>query len=106
MVVGFFLDYYGLPKVKSHVTHFVTILDIAAGKAAIPGTGDVPAVFTYTQDIGKFTAALLTLPKWEKQSYIIGDKLTWNEFLKLAEEVRGEYLSDSFLTSLTRPVFC
>ncbi|KAI0842316.1 hypothetical protein F5Y06DRAFT_124498 [Hypoxylon sp. FL0890] len=87
--IGFFLDYFGLPKVKSHVAHFTMVLDIGAAKAAIPGSGNVPGVFTYTQDIGKFVAALLTLPKWEKESYIVGEKITWNEFLKLAKDVRG-----------------
>ncbi|KAI1140605.1 hypothetical protein F5Y05DRAFT_279416 [Hypoxylon sp. FL0543] len=87
--VGYFLDYFGLPKVKSHVAPLTMVLDIGAAKAAIPGSGNVPGAFTYTQDIGRFVGALLTLHKWEKESYVIGDKLTWNDFLKLAEEVRG-----------------
>ncbi|KAI0126962.1 hypothetical protein BJ170DRAFT_425144 [Xylariales sp. AK1849] len=89
MCIGFFLDYMGMPKVKSYLTPTTMILDVAAAKAAIPGSGDVPGAFTYSQDVGKFVAALLTLPKWEKESYVIGEKLTWNEFVKLAENVRG-----------------
>lgn len=88
---GFFLDYFGMPKVKSHLRMITMVLDVIAAKAAIPGSGDVPGVFTYSQDVGKFAAALLTLPKWDKESYIVGDKLSWNEALKLAEEVRGKY---------------
>ncbi|KAI1374560.1 NAD(P)-binding protein [Hypoxylon crocopeplum] len=87
--IGFFLDYFGMPKVKSHLRPTTMVLDIVAAKAAIPGSGDVPGVFTYSQDVGKFVAALLTLPEWEKESYIIGEKLTWSECLRLAEDVRG-----------------
>ncbi|VUC32446.1 unnamed protein product [Clonostachys rosea] len=87
---GLFLDYWGFPKIKSYLTPMTLVVDIAAKKAAIPGSGDVPVVFTYSEDIGKFTAALLTLEKWDKESYIVGDKLTWNEFLKVSEDVVGE----------------
>lgn len=86
---GAFLDYYGMPKVKSYLTPTAIVVDMAAAKAAIPGSGNTPVVFTYSGDVAKYTAAALTLPKWEKESYIIGDKLIWNEFVKLAEEVRG-----------------
>lgn len=88
--LGFFLDYFGMPKVKSHLQPVTMAIDVVAAKAAIPGNGDVPGVFAYSQDVGKFVAALLTLPRWEKESYVIGDKLTWNECLKLAEDARGE----------------
>lgn len=49
----------------------------------------MPVVFTYSFDIGRFVAALLGEDKWEKESVIIGDKLTWNEFLAIAEDVKG-----------------
>ncbi|KAJ3540732.1 hypothetical protein NM208_g4931 [Fusarium decemcellulare] len=66
---GFFLDYWGMPKVKSYLS--------------------TPVVLTYSVDVAKYTAALLTLEKWEQESYAIGTKLSLNEFLRLAEEVRG-----------------
>ena len=88
---GFFLDYWGMPKVKTYLTPITILVDIAAGKAAIPGSGDTPVVFTYTQDVAKYTAAALTLDKWEKESYVIGAKTTLNNLLKVAEDVRGTY---------------
>ncbi|KAI8649656.1 NmrA domain-containing protein [Fusarium keratoplasticum] len=87
---GFFLDYWGMPKVKSYLGPSVLVLDLPAKKAAIPGLGDTPVVFTYSGDVAKFTAAILTLDKWEKASYVIGDKVTWNEFVATAEEVLAE----------------
>ncbi|KAM3064943.1 hypothetical protein ACMFMG_011230 [Clarireedia jacksonii] len=86
---GFFLDFYGAPKVKSYMQPMPVVVDLASNFAAIPGSGNVPAVFTHTFDVGKFVAALLTKENWEKETYIIGDKLTLNEFVRVAEEVKG-----------------
>jgi hypothetical protein len=86
---GYFLDYFVLPKVKSYLSPLAFALDIANNYAAIPGSGDVPVVLTHTFDIARFVTALVRQPKWEKESYIIGDKVTWNEFLRLAEEAKG-----------------
>ncbi|PQE18288.1 nmra-like family protein [Rutstroemia sp. NJR-2017a WRK4] len=89
VLTGYFLDYYGAPKVKSYMPPMSLVIDVPNNSAAIPGDGNVPAVFTHTFDVGKFTAALLTKDKWEKETYIIGDKLTLNEFVRIAEEVKG-----------------
>ncbi|KAH7161739.1 hypothetical protein EDB81DRAFT_925388 [Dactylonectria macrodidyma] len=86
---GFFLDYWGMPKVKTYLTPITLLVDIAAGKAGIPGSGDIPVVFTYSHDAAKFTAAALTLDKWEKELYAIGAKITLNDLVKVAEDVRG-----------------
>jgi len=86
---GFFLDYYAIPGVKSYMKPFTFAVDIANGAAAIPGSGETPIVFTHTFDVAKYVAASLDLPKWPERSIIIGDKVTWNQFVKLAEDARG-----------------
>ncbi|CAH0003544.1 unnamed protein product [Clonostachys byssicola] len=86
---GFFLDYFGLPKFPSHMPPTTMVLDVANNAAAIPGSGDVPAVFTHTSDVAKFVAASLDLDNWDPVHYVIGDRVTWNEFLHLAEEAKG-----------------
>lgn len=65
------------------------VSDIANNAAAIPGSGDVPAVFTHTSDVARFVAASLDLDHWDSVHYVIGDRVTWNEFLRLAEEAKG-----------------
>ncbi|KAF2163835.1 hypothetical protein M409DRAFT_26015 [Zasmidium cellare ATCC 36951] len=90
IVNGMFLDYFGMPHIKTHLTPLVMVLDIENRAAAIPGSGDVPATFTYSYDAARFVAALLDQPRWSKESKIIGDTVTWNEFLRTAEEVTGE----------------
>ncbi|KAL3444832.1 NAD(P)-binding protein [Aspergillus insuetus] len=86
---GFFLDYYGLPKLKSYLQPFVFAVDVANNTAAIPGTGDVPIVFTHTFDVARFVAALVGEPNWPERSIVIGDKKSWNEFVAIAEDVKG-----------------
>ncbi|KAM0559997.1 hypothetical protein ACHAPJ_003952 [Fusarium lateritium] len=87
--VGFFLDYYGLPKIKTHLPMLTFALDVANKKAAIPGTGDESISFTYTYDVAKFVAVLLEEPKWGELSVCYGERTTWNKFLKVAEDVIG-----------------
>lgn len=45
--------------------------------------------FTYTKDVAKFVVEALSLPTWGRNTYVIGDKMTWEEFVKVAEEARG-----------------
>ncbi|KAF0316086.1 hypothetical protein GQ607_016695 [Colletotrichum asianum] len=73
---GYFLDYFGTPKVKSYMD-------------------DVPVVFTHSFDVARLVAALLEKSKWPAETYIIGDKVTFHEMLRLAEEVKVQY-SDGF----------
>lgn len=89
VINGFFLDYYVAPYVKSYLGGLTLAIDIANKTAAIPGSGNVPVVLTYSFDVGRFVAALLTQSSWDKESYIIGDKLTLNEVLAIAEETTG-----------------
>lgn len=89
VINGFFLDYYVQPHVKSYLSGLTVAVDIANKVAAIPGSGNVPITFTYTFDIAKFVSALLNQSSWDKESYIIGDKVTFNELLAIAEEARG-----------------
>ncbi|TEA19773.1 Oxidoreductase BOA1 [Colletotrichum sidae] len=86
---GFFLDYWGPRAEKSHMTPLALFVDIPGHAAAIPGTGDVPAVFTHTRDVARFVAAALDLDEWEPEFYVVGDKLTLNELLGIAESAKG-----------------
>ncbi|SCO86007.1 uncharacterized protein FRV6_10134 [Fusarium oxysporum] len=96
IVNGYFLDYYGLPYLKSYLTPFTFAVDIANKAAAIPGTGNDIVYFTYTFDVAKFVVALLGLSDWDETTYCYGDKATWNEILQLAEESRGSKFTVSY----------
>lgn len=86
---GIFLDYYGLPHVKSYLDPMPFVVDMAHQTAAIPGTGNELMMWTYSVDVAKFAIAALDLPSWEEKTYCYGDKMSWNTFLKLAEYARG-----------------
>ncbi|KAI1370469.1 NAD(P)-binding protein [Hypoxylon crocopeplum] len=86
---GYFMDYFGMPNFPSYLTPYVVLMDIPGNTAAIPGGGNKLVTFTHTSDVGKFVAASLDLEKWEHVSIIIGDKVTMNEAVKLAEEAKG-----------------
>jgi nucleoside-diphosphate-sugar epimerase len=87
---GFFLDYWGMPAVKSYMKPGIMVIDIPHAAAAIPGTGNTPVAFTHTTDVAKYVAAAMDLEKWELGYNLTADKINWNEFLTLAESVRGK----------------
>ncbi|KAH6714334.1 hypothetical protein BKA61DRAFT_481756 [Leptodontidium sp. MPI-SDFR-AT-0119] len=86
---GFFTDFYAIGAIKLYMTPMTSVVDLAHNIAAIPGLGDVPIVFTHISDVGKYVDAALDLEKWETEYYLIGDKVTWHEFVKLAEAAKG-----------------
>ncbi|TPR01829.1 hypothetical protein CAN33_0041260 [Aspergillus niger] len=86
---GMFMDFYGSPLLKSNVGPFPMFVDIASKMAAKPGSGDEAIVLTRVLDIARFVVRILDLAEWPKESYIIGDRVTFHEFVNMAEEVRG-----------------
>ncbi|KAF9768550.1 hypothetical protein IL306_014149 [Fusarium sp. DS 682] len=91
---GHFSDYYGYPKVKTYLKHAAFLVDIANKTAAIPGSGDDKVAFTYSFDVARFVDALVnTDQKWPTHSVIIGEKITVNEIVAIAEEATGAQFS-------------
>ncbi|KAK1528627.1 uncharacterized protein CCOS01_06461 [Colletotrichum costaricense] len=86
--IGWFIDYYVAPYVKSYIKPEGLFIDMENNAAAVPGSGDSLAIFTHSLDVAQFVTAYLHLPKWEKSAYIRGDRLSWNQFLQLAEEIK------------------
>lgn len=97
---GYFLDYYGMPYIETHISELITfIFDMVNKAAVIPGTGNDLVSFTYTQDVANFVVKALDLPKWEEEMFCYGDKVTLNQFLGLVEEATGKLpnISDTAL---------
>ncbi|KAK1655842.1 hypothetical protein BDP81DRAFT_305723 [Colletotrichum phormii] len=88
---GTFLEYFAPATLQSHHPHSTLVLDIAHAAAAIPGDGNTPVTFTYTFDVARYVVAALDLPTWpaDHELRIVGDELTFNEFVTLAEETKG-----------------
>ncbi|PSN61719.1 NAD(P)-binding protein [Corynespora cassiicola Philippines] len=86
---GWFLDYYGMPHWKSYLHPWINVLSMEKKWAAIPGDGSARAHFVTTQDMGRFVAHLMDLDKWPKISSIVGEELTMDQLVELAEKARG-----------------
>ncbi|KAF2501137.1 NAD(P)-binding protein [Lophium mytilinum] len=86
---GFFLDYFGIPKIESFLQPTTIVLDLNNNTAGIPGEGNTPVAFTHTTDVARYVSKLLDIAKWKPDSYTIGDKITWNDFVALAEKTKG-----------------
>ncbi|KAK1520246.1 uncharacterized protein CCOS01_10365 [Colletotrichum costaricense] len=90
---GFLSDYFVMPRGKSHMTPLVVLVDMMHNKATVPGSGSVPVVLAYSFDIAKFVVKALGLDHWEKEMYVIGDRLTLTEVVALAEKTKGAKFS-------------
>lgn len=87
--VGWFLEYYGMLHVKTYNPQTTFVVDMANKAAAIPGTGKDLMTFTYSLDVAKFVLEAIDLPNWDRDTIVVGEKITWEEFVKLAESARG-----------------
>ncbi|KKK15762.1 hypothetical protein P175DRAFT_0428272 [Aspergillus ochraceoroseus IBT 24754] len=90
VIPGFFMDYWGMPHVRTNLQPFTFGIDIASGHAAIPGDGNDVIGMTYTYDMAAFIARLLHVEEWPEFSVIVGDDITYNQLIELGEQVRGK----------------
>lgn len=88
---GTFLEYFAPPGLKTHHPPSVLAVDMAHNAAGIPGDGNQPVTFTYTLDVARFVSAALDLEAWPatRELRIVGDEVTFNELVAIAEEVKG-----------------
>ncbi|CAG8020465.1 unnamed protein product [Penicillium olsonii] len=111
--IGFFSDYWGMPHIHSHLKPFFWGIDLANGKAVIPGTGNEKFTVTYSGDLAKVIVKLLDEEKWPERGLLSGSDISFNELLAIAESIRGskfdvvydplEKLKEGRATLLWRP---
>ncbi|KAL4752094.1 hypothetical protein BDW72DRAFT_202655 [Aspergillus terricola var. indicus] len=89
VIPGFFMDYWGMPHVKTQLSPMTIAVDLANCEAAIPGDGNDIIAMTYSYDMARFIAHLLESEKWEEFSVVVGDEVTYNQLVKIGERVRG-----------------
>lgn len=87
---GWFSDYYGMPYYKTHLHPWINVLNMEKKWAVVPGDGTARANYITTQDMAKCFARLMDLEAWEPITSVVGDDLSLNEVVALAEEVRGK----------------
>nr|XP_036589052.1 nmrA-like family protein [Colletotrichum truncatum]KAF6800694.1 nmrA-like family protein [Colletotrichum truncatum] len=91
--IGFFSDYWGMPRVKSNLKPFHWFLNMERGLAVIPGSGDDVFTVTYSEDLGRAIVALVNSEeRWPKEGILRGDTISVNKLVSIAEKIRGSKL--------------
>ncbi|GFF33484.1 isoflavone reductase homolog P3 [Aspergillus udagawae] len=90
VIPGFFMDYWGMPVVCTNLTPCTFGINIQHCQAAIPGDGYDVMCMTYTYDMAAFLLRLLDVEDWPEFSIVVGDEVTYNQLLEMAEEIRGQ----------------
>ncbi|CAG8143014.1 unnamed protein product [Penicillium nalgiovense] len=98
IIPGFFMDYWGMPHVLTHLQPFTFGIDISSRTAAIPGDGNNVICMTYTYDMAVYVVKLLDLDEWPEFSVIVGDEITYNQLLGMLEEFTGKHIACHYLT--------
>lgn len=86
------MDYYGIPHVETYLKPLTIMIDIPHQKAAIAGDGNALMACTFSKDVGYYVAALLDTPAemWPKDAICVGERLSANSLLQMAEKVTGK----------------
>ncbi|KAF5012516.1 hypothetical protein FDECE_1442 [Fusarium decemcellulare] len=88
---GLLLDYWSAPRIPTYLRQlFVMWVDFANNFAALPGDGSATIVVTHSRDVGRAVARLLNLAPWESRYCVIGDRLTMNQIIQMAQEIKGQ----------------
>ncbi|KAF2495431.1 NAD(P)-binding protein [Lophium mytilinum] len=92
---GIFMESFvqGLP---THLTVYPLEVDVENNTAGLPVKGEGPISLTYSRDIAKYVASLLSLDKWEQSYFITADVKTWNEIVAAAEVGKGVKFNVSY----------
>jgi len=65
------------------------MIDLSKRKAEVPGDGECAIVYTRAEDVGKFVAAATQLEVWEEYNDMAGEVTTFNQVIRVCEEVCG-----------------
>jgi len=76
------------------------LLDFRAAKAWIPA-GETKACFIAARDLAAFVVAALKVRDWPAQWRCCGERVTLQELVKIAGEVRGAFTSRSPIPART-----
>lgn len=84
------MDYWGMPLARTNLEPYTFGINLSHRIAVIPGDGNDVICMTYTYDMAKYVVNLLDLDEWPEFSVFVGDQVTYNQLLEMAEEIRGK----------------
>lgn len=82
------MDYFGMPRIQSHLRPIHPVLDLQHNLACTPGDGNAQVAMTLTRDAARYVAAAVEMETWSRASLVIGSQISVNELLELARRVR------------------
>lgn len=91
IVNGLFMDYWGMPHVPTSLIPHTFGINIGKREAVIPGDGNNIICMTLLRDMTNYLVKLLDIEEWPEFSVFVGDELSYNQMVKIAEEVTGMY---------------
>ncbi|KAJ5920464.1 hypothetical protein N7516_011322 [Penicillium verrucosum] len=89
IVNGLFMDYWGMPHVPTSLIPHTFGINIGKREAVIPGDGNNIICMTLLRDMTNYLVKLLDIEEWPEFSVFVGDELSYNQMVKIAEEVTG-----------------
>jgi hypothetical protein len=90
---GMFMDYFGLPRVKSSLRPLCFFIDPANGEAVLPGDGEAKMSMTFTTDAARYIALALELKEWPLVMTTAASTVSLNELVRLVEKSLGRKLN-------------
>ncbi|KAF6809278.1 hypothetical protein CMUS01_13717 [Colletotrichum musicola] len=89
-VLGFLMDYWGMPHVPSYMEPMHFAFDMVNRRRVIPGSGNNDAIsMVHSFDLARFIVRSLDSDDWPEYSGVVGSDITLNEALALIEKARG-----------------
>ncbi|KAF6817654.1 nmrA-like family protein [Colletotrichum plurivorum] len=88
-VLGFLMDYWGMPHVPSYMEPMHFAFDMVNRRGVIPGSGNDVISLVHSFDLARFIVQSLDSDDWPEYSGVVGSDITLNEALALIEKARG-----------------
>jgi nucleoside-diphosphate-sugar epimerase len=73
-------------------------IQVDKGTATLVNGGNDEVVFTRLQDIGPLVIKALELPRWEYDTYIVGERTTFRNIVDIIQQVTGRSFEIKYLT--------
>ncbi|KAK2605861.1 hypothetical protein QQS21_003701 [Conoideocrella luteorostrata] len=87
---GMFMDYFGMPKVPTHLRELCFFVDAVNGVAAVPEDGSAKMSMSFTTDVARYTALALDLEKWPRVMTTAASTVSISGLVKLVEKSLGQ----------------
>ncbi|CAJ2507022.1 Uu.00g082080.m01.CDS01 [Anthostomella pinea] len=89
---GMFMDYFGMPHIKTNLRPLYFFIDPAKGQAVLPGDGEARMSMTLTTDFARYLALALELDVWPRVLTTATSTVSLNELVRLVEKSLGRKL--------------